>query len=55
MIPENVASHSFLGEKRLFKILKKRLDDDFLVWHNPVIDGSEAYFVILSWFWTINR
>lgn len=48
MIPETVPSKSSQGEKDLFAILRDRLDESFIVWHNPNVGGLEADFILLS-------
>uniref|UniRef100_UPI0034378FA5 nuclease-related domain-containing protein n=1 Tax=Okeania sp. SIO2F4 TaxID=2607790 RepID=UPI0034378FA5 len=36
------------GEKRLFKILRDELPDDFFIYYEPNIKGSYSDFIILS-------
>lgn len=48
MIPETIPSTSYQGEKRLFNVLRDRLDNTYIAWHNPKIKGLEADFVVLS-------
>ncbi|VEP15559.1 DNA helicase [Hyella patelloides LEGE 07179] len=48
MIPETIPGEASQGEKRLFAILRERLSNTFVVWHNPKIMGLEADFIILS-------
>ncbi|NET46325.1 nuclease-related domain-containing protein [Okeania sp. SIO2B3] len=46
-IPDTIPSAS-RGEKRLFKILRDELPDDFFVYYEPNIKGSYPDFIILS-------
>lgn len=36
------------GEKTLLGILRDRLPDDFIVWHNPTVEGREPDFIIFG-------
>ncbi|MEN8444165.1 MAG: 3'-5' exonuclease [Cyanobacteria bacterium J06555_13] len=48
MIPETIPSKASQGEKLLFKVLKERLPDNFLVWYEPTIKRLLPDFVILG-------
>ncbi len=48
MIPETISGKASQGEKTLFAILRDKLSSDFIVWHNPRVNGLEADFILLS-------
>ncbi|MFY7805530.1 MAG: nuclease-related domain-containing protein [Limnoraphis robusta] len=48
MIPEAVPSNASQGEKRLFKILRDELPDDFFIYYEPNVKGLFPDFIILS-------
>lgn len=48
MIPENIPSKASQGEQLLFKVLKDRLPDNFLVWYEPTIKRLLPDFIILG-------
>ena len=47
MIPDSIRSDS-QGEKLLYKVLRDRLPDDFIVWHEPRVNKLLPDFIILS-------
>jgi hypothetical protein len=48
MIPEAVPSDASQGEKRLFKVLRDELPDDFFIYYEPNVKGLFPDFIILS-------
>jgi hypothetical protein len=48
MVPAEIPSKASQGEKTLFGILRDNLPDDFIIWYEPIIEGSHPDFVILG-------
>ncbi|MGB3193240.1 MAG: 3'-5' exonuclease [Limnoraphis sp.] len=48
MIPEAAPSTASQGEKRLFKVLRDELPDDFFIYYEPNVKGLYPDFIILS-------
>ncbi|EKU96966.1 nuclease family protein,UvrD/REP helicase [Leptolyngbya sp. PCC 7375] len=48
IIPDTIPSKASQGEKLLFKILSAQLPDDFIVWHEPRVNGLYPDFIIIG-------
>ncbi|NGP46763.1 AAA family ATPase [Bacillaceae bacterium SIJ1] len=47
-IPESIRSSATVGERILFHTLKKYLDDDYIVYYEPDINGKRPDFLIIG-------
>ncbi|KGX91717.1 3'-5' exonuclease [Pontibacillus marinus] len=47
-VPETIRSSATAGERILFHTLKNHLDDDYIVYYEPEIDGKRPDFVIIG-------
>ncbi|WP_228060858.1 MULTISPECIES: NERD domain-containing protein [unclassified Coleofasciculus] len=48
MIPDSIPTTASEGEKTLYGVLRDRLPDDFLVWHEPRVSDRYPDFIILG-------
>jgi hypothetical protein len=48
MIPDSIPVTASKGEKLLYIVLRDRLPDDFIVWHEPRVDELYPDFIILG-------
>jgi superfamily I DNA and RNA helicase len=48
MIPSPIPAKASEGEKKLYEILRDRLDDNFYVWYEPMLNSLRPDFIILG-------
>lgn len=48
MIPDSEPAKASRGELLLYKVLRDRLPDNYIVWYEPIVKGLHPDFVILS-------
>ncbi|MGC9525692.1 MAG: 3'-5' exonuclease [Limnospira sp.] len=48
MIPSPIPAKASEGEKKLYEILRDRLDDNFYVWYEPLLNSHRPDFIILG-------
>ncbi|MEH2199144.1 3'-5' exonuclease [Nostoc sp.] len=48
MVPESISSSASQGEQILYKILREKLPDDFLVWYKQVVESNYIDFLIIA-------
>jgi hypothetical protein len=48
MVPESISSSASQGEQILYKILREKLPDDFLVWYKQVVESNFIDFLIIA-------
>lgn len=48
MIPDSEPAKASRGELLLYRVLRDRLPDNFIVWYEPIVKGLHPDFVILS-------
>lgn len=51
MVPDAIPKKASQGEKKLFKILRDELPDDFYVWYEPQLKGIYPDFIVLGPTW----
>jgi len=48
MVPESISSSASQGEQILYRILREKLPDDFLVWYKQVVESNYIDFLIIA-------
>ncbi|MBU5268249.1 NERD domain-containing protein [Virgibacillus proomii] len=47
-VPESIRSSATAGERILFNTLKEYLDDDYIIYYEPEINGKKPDFLIIG-------
>jgi hypothetical protein len=48
MISDTTPAKASEEEKSLYKVLRNRLPDDFIIWYEPIVKGLYPDFILLS-------